>query len=86
MKDFIQERKAIINGVALNNEMIKKAERNNINFDYCLSNAFAMEYNSYIEAFPENVEKDFPEIYERIRNEAIARIKYHLYYGEYEYY
>lgn len=85
MKKIIKERLAHVNGVSINNKMLKEAERNDIYYNNYLSSLFAEEYNKYIEAFPEKVEKDFPEIYERIRKEALARIKYHFYY-EWEYY
>ena len=45
MKDFIQERIAIANGVALDSEMVKKAERRRINKEYIIINEYGEAYN-----------------------------------------
>lgn len=82
MKDFMQYLKAHDNGVAINNEMVKDEEIRNIKNKYMWADEMSKSYNYFSKKFQEPIfEGD-----NRIRDEFLSEMKYHMYYPvEWEY-
>ncbi len=81
MRDFAKERIAITNGQALNNKMLKQAERKDIEREYIIINEYADAYNSYSKTFSAECSKTIS----KLRKDYLRRIKYALYYNNWDY-
>ena len=77
MKYIMKERLAYINGVALNNKMLKAEERGEIYKEEAFRRLMTEDYNQFKEAFPPE-DGEYADIINKYRQEQLTIKRYYI--------